>query len=136
VASAPLLIQAKYRNKLEARVGDQLNGAGVAFQYEPHTIPFTIPARQAKYLPDFVAGKIIIESKGYFYDSARDRQKLILVRDAHPDYSVRIVFQDGNKPIYKGSKTTYGKWATDHGFMWSDKGIVPASWLKEMKGSK
>jgi hypothetical protein len=43
------------------------------------------------------------------------------------------VFQDVKKPIYKGSKTTYAKWATDHGFTFSDKGVVPASWIKELK---
>jgi len=134
----PLLIQARYRNKLEASVAEQLSAAGVPFEYEPRTVQFTIPARLAKYLPDFwpTNTPIIIESKGYFFDSARDRQKLILVRDANPALDIRILFSDANKKIYKGSKTTYGKWATDHGFTWADKGIVPASWLKDIKRSQ
>lgn len=133
---APLLIQARYRNKLEISIGEQLSDAGVSFEYEPRNIPYIVPARDAKYLPDFWAGNIILEGKGYFYDSARDRQKLILVKEANPQLSIRIVFSDANKKIYKGSKTTYGKWATDHGFMWSDKGRVPAEWIAEMKSSK
>lgn len=134
----PLLIQARYRNGLEKRVGEQLSNAGVSFGYEPRTVPISVPQRKATYLPDFWANNapIIIETKGYFYNGAKDRQKLILVKEQHPELDIRIVFSDANKKIYKNSPTTYGKWATDHGFKWADKGIVPASWIKEMKGRK
>jgi Phage endonuclease I len=146
-----LLIQAKYRNGLEKRIGEQLNKAGVSFDYEPRTIPVAVPARKATYLPDFwINGKgvaaspqvrapykpIIIETKGYFYNGAKDRQKLILIKEQHPELDIRLVFSDASKRIYKNSPTTYGKWATDHGFKWADKGIVPDEWLKEMKGTK
>jgi hypothetical protein len=130
----PLLIQARYRNGLEKRIGAQLSGAGVSFEYEPHTVSISVPQRKATYLPDFVIKNIVIESKGYFYNSARDRQKLILVKEQHPELDIRLVFSDANKSIYKGSPTTYGKWAGDHGFKWADKGVVPAAWIKEMKG--
>jgi hypothetical protein len=132
----PLRIKPAYRNGLEKRVGEQLSSAGVSFQYEARTVSISVPQRKATYLPDFWAGNIIIESKGYFYNGAKDRQKLILVKEQHPELDIRILFSDANKKIYKGSPTTYGKWATDHGFAWADKGIVPASWIKEMKGSK
>ena len=133
----PLLIQARYRNKLEKSIGAQLTDAGVSFEYEPRAVPITIPARKATYLPDFVAlnAPIIIESKGYFYNSARDRQKLILIKEQHPELDIRIVFSDASKKIYKNSPTTYGTWATDHGFLWADKGFVPKTWLEEMKGN-
>jgi hypothetical protein len=139
----PLRIKPAYRNGLEKRVGEQLSNAGVSFGYEPRTVSISVPQRKATYLPDFWAGNIIIETKGYFYNGAKDRQKLILVKEQHPELDVRIVFTDANKPIYKprekadGTKSkpaTYGKWATDHGFKWADKGIVPASWIKEMLG--
>lgn len=134
----PLLIQARYRNKLEQRVGAQLDDAGVSFKYEPRKIPITIPARKSTYLPDFEADRIniIVETKGYFYDSARDRQKLCLVKEQHPELDIRIVFQKADTKIHKTSKTTYGQWATDHGFKWADKGIVPDEWIEEMKGTK
>lgn len=134
----PLLIQARYRNGLEKRIGEQLKSAGVSFKYEPHTIPIQIPAKKSTYLPDFKADNapIILESKGYFYNGARDRQKLLLVKEQHPELDIRIVFSDASKKIYKGSPTTYGQWATDHGFKWADKGIVPAKWIEEMKGKK
>lgn len=134
----PLLIQARYRNKLEKSVGEQLRAAGVEFDYEGEKVEILIPARKSTYLPDFKARKapIIIESKGYFYNGAQDRQKLILIKEQHPELDIRIVFSNASKPIYKKSKTTYGQWATDHGFKWADNGVVPKSWLKEMKGKK
>jgi hypothetical protein len=133
----PLLIQARYRNGLEKRVGTQLSDAGVRFKYEPRKVPISVPARKSTYLPDFIpdeAPHIIIETKGYFYNGAKDRQKLILVKEQHPELDIRIVFQNASKTIYKNSPTTYGQWATDHGFKWADKGIVPDEWIEEMKG--
>ncbi len=135
----PLLIQARYRNGLEKRIGKQLSDAGVSFEYEPRKVPLAIPARKSTYLPDFwidTKRPIIIESKGYFYDSARDRQKLCLIQEQHPELDIRIVFSDASKKIHKTSKTTYGQWATDHGFKWADKGVVPDAWIREMKGIK
>lgn len=134
----PLLIQARYRNKLEKSVGQQLADAGVSFSYEPRTVDVMIPARKSTYLPDFWADNapIIIESKGYFYNGAKDRQKLVLIKEQHPELDIRIVFSDASKPIYKKSKTTYGQWAASHGFCYSDKGRVPKEWIAEMKGGK
>lgn len=132
----PLLIQARYRNGLEKRIGEQLKNAGVSFEYEPRRLPIIVPARKSTYLPDFVSGNIVIESKGYFYDSARDRKKLLLVREQHPDLDIRLVFSDAKKKISKKSKTTYGQWATDFGFKWADRGVIPDAWIKEMKGKR
>jgi hypothetical protein len=132
----PLLIQALYKSGLEIKVAEQLKDAGVSFEYEARVLSVLIPQRKARYTPDFCifGSRIIIESKGYFYGKAKDRQKLILVKEQHPDIDLRLVFENANVKIGKGSATTYGKWATDHGFKWSDKGIVPDSWIKEMKG--
>lgn len=140
MAKRPLLLQARYRNKLESRVGDQLGEAGVSFDYEPQSIQYIVPARKAKYTPDFrpkdKQGKhlhIILETKGYFRN-AKERQKYILFRDSNPTLEIRFVFSDASKPIYKGSPTSYAEWATDNGFKFADKGIVPQSWIREMKG--
>jgi hypothetical protein len=139
-----LLFQQSFRSGLEQKVAEQLKLAGVDYGFERLTVPYTVPARDAKYLPDFVfdnAPNIIIEAKGRFghhksdANGAAERQKLILVKEQNPHLDVRIVFQDAKKKIYKGSKTTYAKWAEDHGFLWSDKGIVPREWIKQLKGS-
>lgn len=137
----PILLEARYRSKLEERIADQLERAGIRFGYESQWVPYTVPERQAKYLPDFpIDGTtILIEGKGRFggfksdSSGAQERQKLILLKEQHPELDIRLVFQDARKPIYRGSKTTYAKWATDHGFKYSDKGVVPKEWLEEIK---
>lgn len=134
MASKPALsIEPEYRSRLEKKVGAQLQAAGVKAGYETLELKFLVPARTAKYTPDFeCAGPIILETKGYFYDGARDRQRLVQVKETHPDLDLRLVFQNAFKPIYKGSKTTYAKWASDHGIPWADGGVVPKPWIAEI----
>jgi hypothetical protein len=131
--SEPILLQDRYRNKLEARIGEQLSSAGVSFSYEGLRVPFAVPSRTAKYLPDFRVGNIILEGKGWFGQGAKERQKLVLVRESNPELDIRLVFSDANKKIYKGSPTTYAQWADDHGFLWSTKGEVPSAWITDLK---
>jgi hypothetical protein len=130
----PILLETSYRNTFEQKIATQLEEGGVKFTYETLKLSVAYPPRVGKYTPDFICGNsIIIEGKGYFYNQAADRQKLILAKEQHPELDIRIVFQNANTKIYKGSKTTYGQWASDHGFKWADKGIVPPAWIKEMK---
>jgi hypothetical protein len=130
VAKPALHLEPAYRSTLEKKIGAQLTAAGAVFEFENEKLEYEVPARTAKYLPDFkLANGIYIEAKGWL--QAKDRQKMILVKEAHPDKDIRMVFQRAQNPIYTGSKTTYAKWADDHGFPWADKGVVPASWLKE-----
>ena len=144
-----LSIEPNFRSGLEKKVAEQLDGGGVAYGHESQWIRYTVPEREAKYLPDFSfdGSPIIIEAKGRFgggnprfkqpaTDGAKERQKLILLKEQHPELDIRIVFQRASTAIYPGSKTTYAKWADDHGFKWSDKGTVPDSWIKELKQSK
>src|SRR5262245_49958299 len=138
-----LRLEPAYRSKLEERVAKQLKTAGVAFGYERKVLRFTVPERIARYHPDFDfddAPAIIIEAKGRFghkFGNGADvRQRLILAKEQNPALDIRIVFENANLKIGKGSKTTYGKWATDHGFQWSDKGVVPQAWITELKGKR
>lgn len=127
-----VLYKARYRSRLEERIADQLDEAGIRFQYENRKVKYTVPARHATYTPDFDLTNFLIEAKGYFR-SASDRQKLVLVKKDNPELDIRLVFQKANNPIYKGSPTTYAKWAEDHGFKWSDGGVIPDEWLKEIE---
>jgi Phage endonuclease I len=139
-------IENDYRSGLEQKVAEQLKAAGIEAEYETYTIPYSVPAREAKYKPDFTANGIILEAKGHFggkgfrgrnfnmtANSAKERQKFALLKEQHPELDIRFVFERASAPIYKGSPTTHGKWATDHGFPWSDKGRVPPEWIEEMK---
>lgn len=119
-----------YRSGFEKRVAEQLEEAGVSFGYETERLAYVIPARKTTYTPDFfLPNGIIIESKGWPFE-ANDRQKLLLVKEAHPDRDIRLLFENSSRPIYKGSKTTFAKWANTHGFTWAEK-QVPISWLNE-----
>lgn len=132
-------VKPPFKSGLEQDIAKQLESAGIEYEYEGDTLSYLVPARDANYTPDFVFKRlpILIEGKGRFghrgKGGAAERQKLVLVKQQCPAMDVRIVFQNAKLPIYKGSKTTYAKWADDHGFKWSDKGVVPAEWLKEIK---
>lgn len=149
MASKPILteaaVEANFRSSLERKVASQLDGV-VDYGHESQWVHYTVPERRAKYLPDFTINgtNIIIESKGRFgggnpkfkqpaTDGAAERQKLVLLKEQHPELDIRIVFERASTPIYKTSPTSYGKWSTDHGFRWSDKGVVPPEWIEEMK---
>jgi len=117
-----------YRSGFEKRLAEQLEEAGVGFEYEAEKLAYIVPARNATYTPDFfLQNGIIIEAKGRFR-TAEDRQKLLLVKETHPDRDLRLLFQNANLPIYKGSPTSYAKWAEDHGFIYAEKRI-PHKWI-------
>ena len=118
-----------YRGKLERAVGHQLKAIPVHFGYEPGWIPYRVPARTAKYLPDFVLPNgIVIETKGIF--DAPDRQKHLLLKEQYPDLDVRFVFSRLLTPIYPKSKTTVADWCAQHGFECTQK-LTPEAWIKE-----
>lgn len=149
-----LTIEPEFRSDLERDVAAKLAQAGVPFAFEGMHIPYIVPEREAKYLPDFhFTGPqfrdcpIILEPKGRFGGSyafqgkragnskdaaVKERQKFVLLKEQHPEWDIRFIFSRASNKIYPGSKTTYGKWATDHGFQWAEK-LPPDEWLEEIK---
>ena len=112
--------------KSEQRVALQLKEAGVSFDYESERIPYRIE-RDVFYRPDFrLSNGIIVEVKGWF--TSEDRMTHLRVQKQHPTLDVRFIFDNPNKPINKGSKTSYAQWCEKHGFLWSTKEI-PIEWL-------
>lgn len=135
--SSKFRLKEGFRSPLEAKGADQLTSEGISWTYESVKVPYTVPERAATYNPDFLIGpaggkQIILEFKGWPFE-ADDRQKMILVRDQHPELDIRFVFQNAIQKIYSGSKTTVAAWATQQGFQWADKGIVPTAWLNEVR---
>lgn len=137
------VVKTKFRGgEFEENGLKQLVNAGVKVSYEGVKVPYTVPSRDANYLPDFVPDgtNIVLEFKGHFGGLGRDmkrvsaeqRQKYVLVKEQHPELDIRFVFQRANAKIYKGSPTTHAKWADDHGFRWSDKGIIPPAWIADI----
>ena len=126
------LAKKKFRSLFEERQAKVLDEHNVPYGFETECLEWTDSAVK-KYTPDFILTKknrefIYVEMKGHFYQGVR--KKMINVKKCHPYSDIRFVFQDHNKKINKGSKTTYGEWATKQGFPWADRQI-PLSWTEE-----
>lgn len=133
----------EFRSKLEEDIALELKKKEVPFEFEPAwgKIDYTIPAKQAKYNPDFYietkSGKqIIIEAKGiWVYE---DRYKHLLLRKSRPDLDIRFVFSNSKSKIRKGSATTYADICNGEGkglfkgisWKYADRKI-PDEWLME-----
>ena len=123
-----------FRSGLEGKVAAQLTRLGLIYTYEEERIDYDVPARGAKYTPDFVlltrgAGKkLYIETKGRF--EVADRQKHLLIRAQRPTLDIRLVFSNPNQTISKLSKTRYADWCIKHSFIYA-KGLIPEGWLDE-----
>ena len=118
-----------YRSGLEEKIASQLTKAGVDFEYETFKIKYKIE-KECSYCPDFrLPNGIIVESKGRFV--VDDRMKHLYIKKQLPHLDIRFVFTNSNTKINKGSKTTYGMWATKNGFLYADK-LIPEEWLNEV----
>lgn len=107
------------------------NNKTIKSRYEPDSFQYVVEETRS-YTPDFQistkAGKVFyIEYKGIL--DLETRKKMVRVKHQYPDLDIRFVFQKARNKIRKGSKTTYGKWATDNGFKWADN-TLPPGWLK------
>ena len=121
-------VKSNYRSGLEDRVGEQLKSLGVKAEYETVKIKYRLDELKT-YTPDWkLPNGIIVETKGRFV--AQDRKKHLLVKEQHPEYDIRFVFQNSAAKINKGSKTSYADWCNRNGFKYADK-LIPESWVKE-----
>jgi predicted nuclease of restriction endonuclease-like RecB superfamily len=116
-----------YRSGLEEKVAADLTSRGIRFAFEQDVIAYEVPATKHKYTPDFLLDSgVYVETKGFF--KPEDRKKHLHVRESRPDLDIRFLFQRASTPIRKGSKTTYGDWATKNGFKWCEK-TIPQEWI-------
>jgi hypothetical protein len=123
-------LMSKLKGTFEERVIGNLESRGVQYQYEPHTVPYTV---ERKYIPDlYISGKYV-ECKGYFRQDAQRKMKA--VKSQHPDLDIRFLFQRGDSPIQgakkrkDGSKMTCGEWADRNGFVWAEGETIPEDWI-------
>lgn len=106
-----------------------LEGKRIKAEYEADTFLYKIEEVR-KYTPDWTIhtrshNVVYVEFKGVLDKATRKKMKL--VKAAHPELDIRIVFEKASNKIYKGSNTTYGMWAMQHGFKWSDN-TLPKDW--------
>lgn len=118
-----------FRSGLEEKVAEFLTSKGVKFTFETLKIPYVKPETQHIYTPDFILDNgIIIETKGRWL--LDDRKKHLLIRKQRPDLDIRILFQNANAKISKGSKTSYATFCEKHGIPYAHREI-PEEWLRE-----
>lgn len=119
-----------YRSGLEDYISDTLKSLGVDFKYEQEKVEYTVPATKHKYTPDFkLPDGSYIETKGRW--TAQDRQKHKLIKEQHPEITVRFIFSNPNEKISKRSKTTYADICKKFGWEfigWKD--TIPKEWLQ------
>ena len=105
--------QPNYKSRFEVAVAEIL---GDKAEYEPDKLKFIQPAKNRNYCPDFKIGpNTYIEAKGKF--TYEDMDKMLWVKEQHPDKQFYMLFMNANNKIRKGSPTTYGEWATKKGFI-------------------
>ena len=118
-----------FRSGLEEKVAEYLTSKGMGFSFETLKVPYVKPETKHIYTPDFILDNgIIIETKGRWL--LDDRKKHLLIRKQHPNLDIRILFQNANAKISKGSKTSYADFCDKHGIPYAHREI-PVGWLKE-----
>jgi hypothetical protein len=124
-----------YRSKFEERVAGKFVELGIPAKYECEKLQYVVPETKRNYIPDWTVGNIRIEAKGRL--TSADRKKMILVKENNPTVRVILIFQNSDVKLRKGSKTSYGAWATKAGFEWYDwrKGL-PRSLVTQLKKGK
>ena len=127
--SSKLGLEHGFRSGLEDLNAKKLVSLRQDVSYEGLTLEYPQPAKLRRYTPDFVLPNgIVIETKGQFITS--DRQKHLMIKEAHPDLDLRFVFSNPHQKISKASKTTYAKWCEHKGFLWAAVEI-PTAWINE-----
>lgn len=117
-----------YRSIFEATIAQQLEDAGIKFEYEREAIIYVQPAQTRKYNPDFfLPNGIIIEGKGNW--SIDDRKKMVNVIEQNPKLDIRMLFQHDNK-LNRNAKMRYSEWCEKRGITYA-VGAVPDEWIKE-----
>ena len=103
----------KLRSTLEDKIQTILPAD---FTYETAKLLYSVEHR---YIPDWIdtARKIIVEGKGFF--DGNDRRKMKLIKAAHPEYRIIMVFSDPKRKISKTSKTSYSAWCDKQGIEWT-----------------
>lgn len=115
-----------YRSNFEELVANTFDQKKIAYGYETTKLKFIQPPKNRAYTPDFELWEsgVFIETKGRL--TASDREKMLLVKQQHPEIRIILLFQRASNPIRRGSNTTYAAWCEKNGFDyidWQDKEI-------------
>lgn len=119
-----------FKSKFEKTVWEKLIKAFPNTKYEPDFYKYVQPAIERTYNPDFKTGrsKIYLEAKGKL--DLDTRKKMVWFKQSCPNIRIIFLFMNPDVKIRKGSKTTYGDWATKEGFEWLDS---RKDWISDYK---
>lgn len=110
--------EAGYRSNFELRVAQWMTDNGINIPYEEVKLKYTIPEQVHTYTPDWTNENFIYEGKGFF--TGKDRKKMLYVREANPDKTIRMIFQNARQKLSKVSKTSYADWCDKNNIEWAD----------------
>ena len=117
-----------YRSHLEEIIAKQIVQADHSLRYEMTKIKWVDFAIRS-YTPDFVLDNgIIIEVKGFW--ATGDRRKHVEIQQQHSNLDIRLVFENSERKIRKGSATSYGRWCEKKNITYCDR-VIPQAWLEE-----
>lgn len=102
---------AKHRSKFEGEVAELFNENA----YECEKLSYIVPAKECKYLVDFVENGVYFEVKGRFrtLDEAR---KYLFIRECNPNIDLRFIIMDEKTLMPRSKKKTMKQWLEDNGF--------------------
>ena len=119
-----------YRSGLEKSILSDTEEHGIEPNYEATRLEYIVPETRHTYTPDFhLSPHIVIETKGRW--TVEDRIKMLYLIEQYPELDFRMVFQNANQKIKKGSKTSYADYCDKHNIKWANKRI-PEEWYKEV----
>lgn len=123
----------RFKSGLEKDFADGCRRLGLPFVYEADRIQYSRPSH---YVPDWkIADGIYIETKGWL--APFQRANLIAFQEQYPDIRILLLFANASNRLSSKSKTTYGEWASRHGFEWADfRNGVPTHWWDKYAGKK
>lgn len=123
-----------FRSKFENNIDKNIpNEYKEYISYETEKLEYII---ESNYNPDFIIEnkktkkKIYVEAKGFF--DAKDRKKILAVIKCNPSIDLRLLFQNKDNKISKGSNTTYAKWCENNGIKYEEGIYLPKSWIEEV----
>ena len=125
-----ILVRWQLKQTFEQKVMSNLTAQGVEFEFEPHSLPYSVTR---DYIPDLLIGEMYIEIKGYFRQDTQ--RKMRAVKKQHPTKDIRFLFQraeatiQGAKKRKDGTKMTCREWADRYGFLWAEGERIPEQWI-------
>jgi hypothetical protein len=108
----PRSFDMKYRSTFEGMVHMAL---GDDWEFEPLQMEYTVPR---KYTPDFVKGKIYVETKGYFREGDTQKYRAINDQCTVDGNTLVFVLMNPDKKVRRGANLSMAGWCEKNNIPW------------------